>query len=228
MITVMITGANRGIGFELVKQYAGDGARVFACCRSPESAGALQSFAAKAGGGRVAIHPLDVTDPAEMIALKQQLGSTPIDILINNAGISDGHETGVDYEIWEKVFRVNSIAPYRVATTFRANLAASSEKKLATISSQLGSIAENTGGRTAYRSSKAAVNQVMKGLAVEYRAYGITVIILHPGWVRTDMGGPQAPVSAGDSARGLKRVIAAATLETTGKFIDYQGKELPW
>ena len=227
MITVMITGANRGIGFELVRQYAADGARVFACCRNPQSADVLQSIAAKSGG-RITIHQLDVIDPAEIAALEQELGSTPIDILINSAGISDGRETGVDYDIWEKVFRVNSIAPYRMSTAFCANIAASTEKKLATISSHLGSIADNTGGRTAYRASKAAVNQVMKGLACEYRVYGITVVILHPGWVRTDMGGPQAPVSPVDSARGLKRIIAAASLQNTGKFVDYQGKELPW
>lgn len=227
MTNVLITGTNRGIGFELVREYAADGARVFACCRNPQSADRLQSIAVKSGG-RVTIHQLDVTEPANFVALEQEFGSTPIDILINNAGISDGRETGVDYDIWEKAFQVNSIAPYRVSTAFRTNLAASTEKKLATISSILGSITDNTGGRTAYRASKAAVNQVMKGLASEYRADGITVIILHPGWVRTDMGGPQAPVSPADSARGLKRVIAAATLENTGKFIDYQGKELPW
>ncbi|MEW6674166.1 MAG: SDR family oxidoreductase [Thermodesulfobacteriota bacterium] len=228
MITVMITGANRGIGLELVKAYAADGAQVFACCRRPQSAEALRGIAAKTGG-RVSIHQLNVTDPKEIAALKQQLGSIPIDILINNAGISDGRETAaVDYAVWEEVLRVNTIAPYRVSTTFRANLAAGAEKKLATISSQMGSIAENTGGRPAYRSSKAAVNQVMKGLAGEYRGYGITVVVLHPGWVRTDMGGPQAPVSPADSARGIKRVIAAATLENTGKFMDYQGKALPW
>lgn len=227
MPCVMVTGANRGIGFELVKQYAADGARVFACCRNPQSADALQNFAAKSGG-RVTVYRLEVTDPAEINALKQQLDATPIDILINNAGISDGRETGVDYSVWERAFQINSIAPYRVSSAFRDNLAASVEKKLAVISSILGSIAENTGGRTAYRSSKAAANQVMKGLAGEYRQDGIIVMILHPGWVRTDMGGPQAPVAPVDSARGLKKVIAAATLETTGKFIDYHGKELPW
>jgi len=227
MSSVMITGANRGIGFELVREYNSEGARIFSCCRNPQSADRLKSIAAKSGG-RVTIHQVDVTDPAEIAALKQELGPTPIDILINNAGISDGRDAGVDYDVWEKVFRVNSIAPYRMSTAFRANLAAGTEKKLATISSHLGSIADNTGGRTAYRASKAAVNQVMKGLAAEYRSDSITVIILHPGWVRTDMGGPQAPVLPGDSARGLKQVIAAATLENTGKFIDYQGKELPW
>jgi len=224
----MITGANRGIGYALVSQYAADGARVFSCCRNPKSVDKLQSLEAKSGG-RVTIHQLDVTDPSDISKLKQEIGSTPIDILINNAGISDGRETEVvDYDLWEKAFRVNSIAPHRVSTAFRANLAAGTDKKLATISSHLGSIADNTGGRTAYRASKAAVNQVMKGLSAEYRLDGITVIILHPGWVRTDMGGPQAPVSPADSARGLKQVIAAATLLNTGKFIDYQGKELPW
>jgi len=228
MISVMITGANRGIGFELVRQYSADGARVVACCRKPKSADRLQNVASKSDG-RITIHQLDVTDPAHISALKHELGTTPLDILINNAGISDGRETeAVDYEVWERVFRVNSIAPYRVSTAFRANLSAGNEKKLATISSQMGSIAGNTGGRPAYRSSKAAVNQVMKGLAGEYRAYGITVVILHPGWVRTDMGGGQAPVSPADSARGLKQVIAAASLDNTGEFIDYQGKTLPW
>jgi len=145
MTTVMITGTNRGIGLELAREYAADGARVFSCCRKPQSADKLQRIAA-GSGGRVTIHQLDVTDPADIAALEQKLGSTPIDILINSAGISDGRETGVDYDVWEKVFRVNSIAPYRVSTAFRANLAASTEKKLATISSHLGSIADNTGG----------------------------------------------------------------------------------
>ena len=137
-------------------------------------------------------------------------------------------EMEVDYGEWEAAFRVNTIGPYRMSTAFRANLAASTEKKLATISSQMGSIASNTGGRTAYRSSKAAVNQVMKGLANEYRDDGIIVIILHPGWVRTDMGGPQASVSPAESARGLKDIIENFSIESTGKFIDYQGYELPW
>ena len=227
MKTVMVTGANRGIGLELVRQFAAGGARVLACCREPRSADALQGLAA-GSDGRVTIHKVDVTHPEDIAGLKQEIGDMPIDILFNNAGISGGKEWEVDYDQWDAAFRVNTIGPYRMSTAFRANLAAGSDRKLATISSQLGSIAENTGGRTAYRSSKAAVNQVMKGLAHEYQGDGITVIILHPGWVRTDMGGPQAPVSPEDSARGLIRVIERVGLKDSGKFIDYQGRKLPW
>jgi len=227
MKTVMVTGANRGIGLELVRQFAAGGARVLACCREPRSADALQGLAA-GSDGRFTIHKVDVTHPEDIAGLKQEIGDMPIDILFNNAGISGGKEWEVDYDQWDAAFRVNTIGPYRMSTAFRANLAAGSDRKLATISSQLGSIAENTGGRTAYRSSKAAVNQVMKGLAHEYQGDGITVIILHPGWVRTDMGGPQAPVSPEDSARGLIRVIERVGLKDSGKFIDYQGRKLPW
>jgi NAD(P)-dependent dehydrogenase (short-subunit alcohol dehydrogenase family) len=227
MKTVLVTGSNRGIGLELAKQYADDGARVLACCRSPQSADALQKKAA-ASDRRVTIHPLDVTHPEDITALKREIGDMPIDTLINNAGISGGKEWEVDYDEWEAAFRVNSIGPYRMSTAFRANLAASNEKKLATISSQMGSIANNTGGRTAYRSSKAAVNMVMKGLASEFQSDGIAVIIFHPGWVRTDMGGPQAPVSPEESARGLRHIIENFSIKSTGKFIDYQGHELPW
>ena len=227
MATVMITGANRGIGVELVRVYTADGAQVLACCRRPQSADELQKTAA-ASSGRVTICPLDVTRPQDITNIKKEIGMIPIDILINNAGISDGDQAEVDDDTWGEAFRVNCMAPYHVSTAFRANLAAGTEKKLATISSQMGSIANNTGGHTVYRSSKAAVNQVMKGLAHEYRRDGIAVIVLHPGWVHTDMGGPQAPVSPADSARGLKRVIENLRIENTGQFVDYQGQELPW
>ncbi len=227
MTTVMITGANRGIGLELTRQYAADGARIFACCRSPRTARELQDLAA-ASDSRVTLHSLDVTRAEDISALRQTVGRTPIDILFNNAGISGGKGDTVDYAAWEEAFRVNTIAPYRMAQAFRTNLAASRERKLATISSMMGSIAYNAGDRAAYRSSKAAVNQVMKGLAIEFEKDGITVVILHPGWVRTDMGGSQAPVSPAESARGLRRVIASATLRDSGRFVDYQGEELPW
>lgn len=227
MTTVIVTGASRGIGCELVRQYAADGAQVFACCRNPRAATSLQDMAASSDG-RIRIRKLDVTNPRDLQNLRKEIGKTPIDILINNAGISDGREAGIDYDVWEEAFRVNSIAPYRASMAFHKNIAASTEKKLVTISSMLGSIADNTGGRTAYRSSKAAVNQVMKGLACDLKAHGIVVVILHPGWVRTDMGGSQAPVLPEDSVRGIRRVIANATIENTGRFIDYQGRELPW
>ncbi len=223
MTNVMITGTNRGIGLELVRQYAADGARVIACCRQPKSAHKLQEIV-KASDERVTLQPLDVIRSSDILALKKALAKTPIDILINNAGVSGGDED----EDWEEAFRVNTIAPYRMAQAFRANLAAGRVKKLATISSMMGSITTNAGDKLAYRSSKAAVNQAMKGLSIEFKKDGITVLILHPGWVRTDMGGAMAPVLPEESARGIKHVIETLTLRDAGRFIDYQGRELPW
>lgn len=227
MQTIMITGANRGIGLELVKQYDKSNDCVLACCRRPQSAEKLQKIAGKSAG-RIELYPLDVTRSGDIDRLKKKIGARPIDILINNAGISEGRNGKVDYKLWETIFRVNSIAPYRICSTFCDNVRAGSEKKIVVISSIMGSIAGNDGGRPAYRSSKAAVNQVMMGLARDYHHYGIAVFILHPGWVRTDMGGPSAPVLPEESARGLKQVIGQLTLQDSGRFVDYRGQEIPW
>ena len=227
MQTIMITGANRGIGFELVKQYDKNGDQVLACCRKPESAEKLHEIAGKPNG-RIELHTLDVTRWQDIEALKQKLGTRPIDILINNAGISDARGGGVDYELWEEIFRINTIAPYRISTTFHDNVRASAQKKIVVISSIMGSIAYNDGGRTAYRSSKTAVNQVMTCLAKDYHHDEIAVLILHPGWVSTDLGGSSAPVTPEESAIGLKQVIGQLGLQDSGRFVDYQGQELPW
>lgn len=227
MQTIMITGANRGIGLELVKQFDQNENQVIACCRQPQSAEELLKIADKSKG-RVELYALDVTRSQDIDALKKQIGTRPVDILINNAGISDGRGGQVDYDLWEEIFRVNTIAPYRISTTFHDNLCAGNQKKIAVISSKMGSIALNDGGRPAYRSSKAAVNLVMMGLAKDYHLDGIAVFMLHPGWVRTDLGGPSAPVPPEESAAGLKRVIEQLSFQDSGKFIDYQGQELPW
>lgn len=227
MKTIMITGANRGIGIELVKQYAANADRVLACCRQPQSADNLQQIASDSDG-RVLIYPLDVTRAQDVEKLKKEIGDRPIDILINNAGISDGRSGEVDYDLWEEILRVNTIAPYRISTAFYNNIRAGNDKIIAVISSIMGSIAGNQGGRPAYRSSKAAVNLVMKGLANDFYGDGVAVFILHPGWVRTDLGGAMAPVMPDESARGLKQVIDGLTLQDSGRFIDYQGQEIPW
>ena len=227
MTTVMITGTNRGIGLEMVRQYAADGARVLACCRNPAAARRLKDLAAESDR-RVTLHPLDVVSSRDISALKNEVGTMPIDILINNAGVSGGRGEAVDYDAWEEAFRVNTMAPYRIARTFRANLAAGNDKKLATLSSIMGSITHNTGDRMPYRTSKAAVNQAMKSLSFEFKTDRITVLMLHPGWVRTDMGGAQATLSPAESVRGLKKVIDELTLRDSGKFVDYQGREIPW
>ncbi len=231
MTNVLITGANRGIGLALVEAYAADATHVYACCRAPGTAHALASLAEKSRGP-VSIHPLDVTDPSSIASLRASLASVPLDILINNAGINSSNiQTldGFDYSDFQPVFATNTIGPLRMAQAFRPNLAASREKKLVTISSILGSITNNTDGAYAiYRASKAAVNQIMRGLAHELRRHGIISVLISPGYVKTDMAGPDALLEPHESASGLKRVIHSLKADMSGQFLDYRGKILPW
>jgi len=229
MTTVLVTGANRGLGLEFARQYAEDGAEVIACCREPEKAAALQELAKR--GKRVRVMALDVRDPRSVRALKEKLGDAPIDILINNAGISGPRgrtEGDFPFEANLQVFAVNSLAPVMVAYAFRDNLKAGKEKKLVTITSQLGSITNHGGGASAYNASKAAVNSFMHGLSKSWAKDGIKVGIFHPGWVSTDMGGSAAPVTPPQSVSGLRARIAELNEKTSGRFVDFQGKELPW
>ena len=229
MTTVLVTGANRGIGLEFVRQYVADGAEVIACCRDPAAASELQALAK--ASGRVRVMRLDVASAADIAALTGALAGQPIDILINNAGISGPQRQSaddIDLEGWLETFRVNTVAPVAVSQALHANLKAGAGKKLAAITSQLGSIANNGGGRYAYRSSKAALNDAMRGLSRDWAGDGIAVGIFHPGWVRTDMGGQSAPVSPEASVRGLKQRIAALGPKTSGAFEDYSGAALPW
>ena len=223
--TVLITGANRGIGLEFTKQYAADDWNVLACCREPESASALQSIAK--AHPNVQIYALDVTDFAQIDALAMQLKNYAIDVLINNAGVYLGG--GTSTEDWEKSFKINSIAPYKMAEAFKSHIAKSTLKKLATLSSKMGSIDDNaSGGSYIYRSTKTAVNMVMKSLSIDLAAAGIAVVTLHPGWVQTDMGGSNALINTHTSVSGLRRVIENLSLKSTGKFIAYDGKEIAW
>jgi len=232
METLLITGANRGIGLELSRAFAAADWRVHACCRRPDAATELQRLAERQPA--VQIHPLDVTDPAQIDRLSRQLADASIDILLNNAGISGPRaelgQIGVEErDAWLQVFATNSIAPWMVAQAFVDQVARSGRKTIATISSLMGSIGDNQqGGRVIYRSSKTAVNQVMKCLSLALTERQITVVMLHPGWVRTDMGGPEAPLPPADSAGGLQRLLTGLTPEHTGRFFDYTGRELPW
>lgn len=224
MTTVLITGANRGIGLELVRQYVADGDDVIGCCRKPGQADALNAISAK-------VLALDVTDDASVKALKSDLGDTPIDILINNAGVSLDPQNfeDMDFDNWEETFRVNSIGPFRVAQALIDNVLAGKDKKLITISSKMGSVGNvYYGGSISYSSSKSAVNMVNKILANRFREDGLIVVPLHPEWVRTDMGGPGARISTEESASGLRKVIAGLTLAESGRFFQYDGEELPW
>lgn len=226
MPTVMITGANRGIGFELARRYAADGWRVLATCRDPAKADALKALA-----GDVHIHALDVTDFARVDALAGELGDEAIDVLINNAGVSDmpmERADGVDYDRWAEVLRVNTMAPHKVSDAFAGHVAKSETRIIVAISSRLGSIEMNSGGDYAYCSSKAALNLIMKGLSGDLHPRGITVAVLHPGWVRTDMGGQGAAIDVDESGAGLHAVISGLGPADSGRFFNYDGSELPW
>jgi len=226
MTTILITGANRGIGLEFVKQYAADGADVIACCREPAKATEL-----KAVKGKVRVMALDVADPKSVEALKSTLGDAPIDILINNAGVGGFREKPhgiIDMRAWLGIFAVNSVAPVMLAVALRDNLEAGHDKKLVTITSQLGSIANHTGGAFPYHASKAAVNSFMRGLALDWAKDGVSVGIFHPGWVQTDMGGSQAPVKPADSVKGLRARIAELNPRNSGTYRDFDNREIPW
>ena len=232
MKTTLITGANRGIGLEFCRQFAQDGWRVLACSRYPEKSDALNKLAAQ-HPERINIHALDVADHVQIDRLAQVLADESIDLLINNAGIypdSDKSEFGhTDYAEWIQAFRINTMAPLKMAETFATQISRSEQKTIVTITSKMGSIADNSGGGSyLYRSSKAAVNMVVKTLAIDLKPVGITAVVFHPGWVKTDMGGPNAMISAGQSVAGMRQVIARLTMADSGKFFGYDGQVIPW
>ena len=226
--SVLVTGANRGLGLEFTKQYAADGWNVLACCRDPQQASALQAIAN--ANKNVEILALDVANFAQIDALALQLKDRAIDVLINNAGVYPSSRFGsVDYDAWAEGFRVNSMAPLKMAEAFVQQLASSQLKKIATLTSKMGSIDDNTSGESySYRASKTAVNMVMKSLSIDLKSYGISVVTLHPGWVQTDMGGRNALISAQTSVTGLRQVIDKLSLSNTGEFIAYDNKQIAW
>jgi NAD(P)-dependent dehydrogenase (short-subunit alcohol dehydrogenase family) len=224
MTTVLITGANRGLGLEFARQYRANGADVIACCRAPAKADLLNALAVK-------VLELDVTDSASINTLAAALKGTPIDILIASAGIWGPERQGADdcdFDRILEVLTVNSVGPWRVARALKANLVAGYDKKLVVITSKMGSISDSSGGSIAYRASKAALNMIMHAVAKEWARDGLKVGIFHPGWVQTDMGGPQAPLDAEASINGLCARIAELSTRTSGRFIDYAGKEIGW
>jgi NAD(P)-dependent dehydrogenase (short-subunit alcohol dehydrogenase family) len=225
--SILITGANRGIGLELVRQYAADGWRVFATCRNPEAAAGLAAVT-----GEVSVHRLDVCDFAEVAALGRELRDQPIDILVSNAGVmgpSDVRFGEVDAAAWMEVLKINTIAPLKLAEAFVESVARSDRKVIAFLSSRMGSVADNTsGGSYIYRSSKAALNAMGKSVAIDLAPRGITTALLHPGWVKTDMGGPSALITVEESVSGLRMVLAGLSLKDNGRFLNYQGKNLLW
>ncbi len=230
MSSILITGANRGIGLELTRCFAERDWRVFACCRDPQGADALAALAS--GQKTVHVHRLDVTDPAQINALARELKDQPLDILFNNAGVKGPSPQGfgdTDVEAYLQTFRVNTLAPLKMAEAFVERVAASERKILATMGTIMGSLAENaSGGYYAYRASKAAVHMEVRGMASDLAGKGIISVVFHPGWVRTRMGGDSAPVSVEESAAGLTRLLLRLTPKDNGRFYDYRGVELPW
>jgi NAD(P)-dependent dehydrogenase (short-subunit alcohol dehydrogenase family) len=230
MNTVLITGSNRGIGLEFVKQFSRQGWQVIACCRQPDSAAELQSLAS--GLSNVDVHPLDVSREDSIQALSKKLANTPIDLLLNNAGVyaTGANQFGdIDKSIWLNAIEINTIGPLLMAQAFMPQLQLGEMKKIATISSKVGSIDDNqSGSGYAYRSSKSALNQVMKSLSIDLASQGIKTVTLHPGWVLTDMGGPNALIDTETSVSGMMQVIDKLTVEQSGSFINYDGSVIPW
>ena len=223
--TVFITGANRGIGLALARNFTGAGFNVIGTARKPETATELKKTGAR-------VEQLDVTDQATVDAMVQRLGETPIDILINNAGIK-GSDTkdiaSLDVENMEWVLNVNTLGPVRVMKALYSNVQSSERKIVVNISSTMGSIERNTWGCCAgYRASKSALNSINKTFAMDFGKQGVTFVVMHPGYVQTDMNEGQGNITPSQSADGLMNVITGLDASDNGKFYDWQGNDLPW
>lgn len=231
MATVLITGANRGLGLEFCRQYAADGWQVIACCRNPDDAFDLNNLASH--HATVQLEALDVAALEQIDALSRKLADVSIDVLINNAGIyADNKDNGfgrLDYQAWARSLLVNTEAPVKMAEAFLPQIQRSDKKLIVNISSLMGSIADNdSGGSIFYRSSKAALNAAMKSLAIELQPQSVGVLILHPGWVRTDMGGPNGLIDAEQSVAGMREILEKFSLDQSGSFVKYDETPMPW
>jgi NAD(P)-dependent dehydrogenase (short-subunit alcohol dehydrogenase family) len=231
MATVLITGSARGIGYELAKQYAEAGNRVLATSRNPEKAGKL-SAAASASNGRMTVHRMDVSSMDAVKAAAAEIGNLPIDVIINNAGVWGGLDKelleNMDYENWFYEFSTMAMGPFRVVQSFLKNLLLGQQKKIFTITSQTSAHSYKKVAGYAYSSAKAASNRIMTMLSRDLLDRGVTVCLMHPGWVRTDMAGPVADIEPYVSAAGIIRVIGTATQADSGKFLTYDGGIHEW
>ncbi|MEJ2384222.1 MAG: SDR family oxidoreductase [Xanthomonadales bacterium] len=222
--TVLITGANRGIGLELARQYAHAGWRVIGTARKPEAAAELAGLGAR-------VVQLDVTDAHSVDRMARNLAGTPIDLLINNAGIQPLMWTlaEIDFDAFERALAVNTVGPVRVTRALLPQLRSGELRRIVNVTTNLSSIAENTnGGFYGYRESKAALNMFTRSLAAELGKEGFICIVLHPGWVKTDLGGPQAPLEVEESVRGMRGVIDSLSAADNGSFQTFAGEQMPW
>ncbi len=218
------------MGFELARQYAADGATVIAGCRSPAKAQSLQRLA-DASKGIVTVLEVDVADTESVRGAAKRVTAARIDILINCAGvIGTGGQTlgSFDYRDWMQVLEVNLMGPARISEAFLDRVAASERKLIVTITSGMGSLAETSGGYIPYRTSKAAVNMLMRSAAMDLKTRGISCVLINPGWVRTDMGGPSAQLAPEESVTAMRKVIARLGPADSGRFYNHDGREYAW
>ncbi len=237
-MNILITGASRGLGLEMVRQYAADGHRVIATCRDPSRATELAALAATPGY-HITVEALDVVDHAAVDALAARYQGTAIDLLINNAGHMGPRDPDhsqiyrqkfgtIDYAAWRAVLEVNTLAPLKVAEAFVEHVAASDGRQMIFMSSTTGSNVEGQHATFLYCSSKGALNKVITMLAMALRPRGMVCAAVCPGWVRTELGGAGAGLQVGESITGLRQVIAGLTMEQTGSFSRYNGETIAW
>ncbi|MEM1111992.1 MAG: SDR family oxidoreductase [Pseudomonadota bacterium] len=224
VMTVLVTGANRGIGLEFARQLEARGMNVIGTARKPDEAAELRETGAR-------VEQLDVTDSESLAALAARLDGVPIDMLINNAGVGGQPAASfmdTDFEQVEATFAVNSLGPMRVTQALMPNLEAGRHKTIIQISSVMSSIERNGGGYYGYRASKAALNMLTRTLALELYGDGFICVLLHPGWVQTRLGGPGARKSPEQSVAAMLDVIAGLDEGDNGRFYDYEGRPIPW
>ncbi len=230
MATILVTGANRGLGIEFVEQYLNEGNEVIATYRNENSSMDLIEMGNERSN--LKLLQLDVSSNKSLNSFAENLGDSPIDIFINNAGVYGPRNSSfgnVDEENWIPAIKINAIAPILLTQLIIKNIRSGADKKLIYITSKMGSIDDNKGGGAyVYRSSKTALNAVVKSLSVDLENEGMTVALIHPGWVKTDMGGPNALIDKDTSVRGMTEVISNLDISSTGNFYNYDGSIIPW
>jgi NAD(P)-dependent dehydrogenase (short-subunit alcohol dehydrogenase family) len=227
MTTVLVTGANRGLGLEFVRQYAALGAEVIATCRDPSAATELRALA----GPRVSVQPLDVNDPVQTQALVASLQGRAIDVFVCNAGINSPPATidAVDEDGFLSVMRTNVMAPMRLVGLLADHVARSEQRTILFLGSRMGSVGTNErGGAYVYRASKAALHAVVKSLSIDLAPRGIVCVLLHPGAAKTAMAGARGTVEVADSVAGMLAIANRPGIAINGRFFNYTGEEIPW
>jgi len=230
MPTILITGANRGLGLEFTRQHLTEGYAVIAACRNPAAADVLQQLG-RGSGSALTLLEIDVADGA---SVRRAAARVPvaIDILVNCAGVMGGRGQSLgsmDYEDWTQVLNVNVMGPARMYEAFLDHVARSERRVIVTITSGMGSLADNSsGGYVAYRTSKAAVNMLTRSAAIDLKSRGICCVVVNPGWVKTDMGGPNARLTPEESVSAMRLLISKLEAKDSGRFYNYDGREYPW